>query len=673
MKVLLYLTLALCIAQAYSFTCTNSTQLSVNSNCAAILNPLIMAGSYNYFDLTQLGFTVANIDAGLGTFFSEIAMSPLCAQAQANLKSLACQTLYPTCAVSVSANFTPAIPCNDLFCGALLGSSLPGSFVNGSGLYNPAFGVAPFNMIGLAYQGVASGFVSALLQFFGATANASFTGCQNLGLLQTFFAGIAHSAGVAANESLSCPTITLYAQQPSYPTDSCPCMPYPSNTVYCTAAANGFNLIPAIYGLPQLNASIIELQVQMGVNAQLAMFTGVGCPSCNSAIQKFACSTAFLQCTSATNSATALQFPCQAVGQNLINACSLNAIIQLFNNPANPNPGLIATLNATVNQANALPSSNCAVQSFVNDSVCPCVTLSPAVLSNCSAFVNYPVATFLNNSLIAQTALNASSMNLGLLAAYTCPTCVNQLAQFACLSAFPQCIAGGPVVVPLSQQFCNDTLNTCRFQQLASPLIQGLLKVVTLIVPSLKVPSPALLTSLLNLCGNLPPLGFLPMNYTAPMPCPCGPVPASSKCAQYIKNPVAPFLANLDDTTRGTLEAAVLAFDAGANAGACMGCLNAVDQNLCTIAYPSCNSSALVILSCASTCSSSVSFCPDSMSAQGICTGPLAAGLGADGSCIPLNNQVANATCPIIPSHAAGLIAPSFFFVAITLLLVLFF
>jgi len=262
---------------------------------------------------------------------------------------------------------------------------------------------------------------------------------------------------------------------------------------------------------------------------------------------------------------------------------------------------------------------------------CPCITLDAVTLDGCAPYVNYPVAIVLDSPEIAPAVLSDPSLTS--LIQFSCPDCANKLTEFACTAAFPQCITGTTGFYPVHQNVCLNSLATCRAVQFTDPELTALLGLVSA-VPGFSGFTAPNVSTILNACAPFTSVGFFPTNYTALPPCACSSLPATSQCASYVSHPVGNFLANLDTTTRASLEGFVLQFDAGFNYAGCPNCKNGVDFTLCNAIYPICTTTQLAVRGCISDCTANVDFCTDTTT-EGICSSVLAAAFSNLTTCNP--------------------------------------
>jgi hypothetical protein len=581
MKVLLYLTIALCVVSqalaAALYSCSNSP--IVSSNCASIINPLF-GPNYSHFDLNQLsafGFNVTLMDAGLTPIFAAISATPLCSQCQTNLQAFFCLNLYPACvtATNVTIGKKPSFPCNDASCTGLSTSCVPSVFTPGTLLFNAAYLSPNYASIPLAFNAISAGFIAQTPLLFSLPSNASIQ-CANQN-------AISAAVGFVVNEALLCTAAAVTAAyDTSNITETCPCMPFPSTgTSYCTVAADAFTNIPAIYGA--IGVGLIDGGISAGVAAQASLLP-VSCASCAKAVNIFACSTGFLQCNSTTNAATAFQFPCESVGANFISACSLQSAYNFATSPYNPLPN--ATLNAellgVITSASSLPSSGCAYQPFTPDANCGCVPLNPTDL--CQPYIS-GVSPFLTLTALNAAATGALAQFGAIFGIFTtspanCSNCIARLTSALCNTIYPACGAATTAASPHCVSSCQTELAGCGSAvQLCSGAFTGLSNNVSICTPYVStVPA-------LNTATNCPalPVVLIPCGSKANI------AVNDSTCNSFVSPSGSIFpLVWLNPVAAAGLANNIDLIVAGAAQGVCSNCQAAINELFCNMAYLSC-------------------------------------------------------------------------------------
>jgi len=581
MKFLLYLTIALCvISRAYApgplYTCSVANIAS--TNCGSIINGLLAGTSgYSHFDLNQLssfGFNVSLMDAGLTTTFAAITANPICSQCQANLKAFYCLNLYPACVAAKSGAIgsKPSFPCNDANCTSLANSCTPGVFNPSSPIFNSAISTNFGSSLGLAFSGIAAGFIAGTPLLFGLTSNATIE-CANQNTINTTLTGI-------IGEALLCTTAAVAAAyDTSNAAESCPCMAFPSSgTSYCTKAADAFTSIPSIYSA--IGVGTVDAGISAYVQPQIGLFSqfGLNCTNCLNALNIYACSNGFLQCSASTSAVTAFQFPCKPVGSNFVSACSLNEVYGFANSSYNltPDPVTNAALLAAINSANALPTTGCASQAITADGNCGCVSLA-------STDICYPyitgAATFLPLPLlnIVATSVTASLSNLTALF-YTCPNCVSRLQSAVCNAIYPACNVYS-TAGPRCTSSCQTELSSCgSLQELCTAFQAG--NLLSSAVTCFPYTSTVLSLNTTN-CPAIPAV-VLPCGTSANI------LAADSTCLNYVStNSIVP-LASLDPINAALLAGIDAIIANNVSGQVCSNCQAAVNELLCNMAYLHC-------------------------------------------------------------------------------------
>jgi len=431
------------------------------------------------------------------------------------------------------------------------------------------------------------------------------------------------------------------AYQPFTPDANCGCSPLASTDV-CYSYISGVS--PFIPAATLVTLNLVVINSLPSLMSTIALFnTSAGyCPNCINRITSSLCNAVYPSCDPVTTAAAP--------------HCLLSCELELAE--CGYAPVCLDYISLSSDLTVCAPyNSLVAPLSFGTNCNYTCVNLTASTLGVCAPYVNYPVSIFLNTSAIAfEVSLALTDPDLMNLFAFSCPACAAAITQFICISAFPGCNPFTPFY-PVDVSVCTDSLATCRADQYTSPDITALLSLVSALHLNFTAPNVSLI---LSTCEGLLVGGFIPPTYAPLAACPCGTIPASSMCAQYVSHPIGGFLANLPLATRATLEATILGFDVSVMYAGCPNCQGAVDFNLCNAAYPSCTNSQLAIRACESDCIANVGFCTDSTDAIGVCTQLSALGAYSNSSCAPIPYSVNVCNNPPPPSGASSLM-PSFF------------